>query len=87
MGGNGEDGELLVAAHKEAMRYYREELAVRRVGWAARHLGARRLGQVMEPGSRWKVGYAPDAWCHLTDHLRSRGLEERVLVVAGSRRT
>ncbi len=56
---------------------------MRTMGWAARHLRARRLGQVMEPGSRWKVGYAPDAWCHLTDHLRSRGFEERVLVAAG----
>jgi DNA primase catalytic core len=83
MGGISEDNELLVAAHKEAIRYYREELALRPVGWAARHLRARRLGQVLEPGSRWKVGYAPDAWSHLTDHLRSRGFEERVLVAAG----
>jgi DNA primase len=83
MGGGRENIEQLLAAHKEAVRHYRQELVVRPVGWAARHLRARRLGQVLEAGSRWKVGYAPDAWCHLTDHLRSRGFGDQVLVAAG----
>ncbi|GAA1559120.1 toprim domain-containing protein [Kribbella lupini] len=83
MEGSREDDELLVAAHKSAIRYYREELSLRPVGWVARHLRARRLGQVLEPGSRWKIGYAPDAWSHLTDHLRSQGFDERTMIAAG----
>jgi DNA primase catalytic core len=83
MGGHTEDNELLVAAHKEAIRYYREELRLCSAGWAARHLRARRLGQVLEAGSRWKVGYSPNAWSHLAEHLRSQGFDDRVMVAAG----
>lgn len=73
----------LIEAHKEAIRFYRAELAIRPTGWAARHLRARRLAQLLEPGSRWRVGYAPDGWSHLTDHLRAEGFDERSLVAAG----
>ncbi|MGC4938479.1 toprim domain-containing protein [Kribbella sp. DT2] len=75
--------ESLVAAHREAIKFYRGELALRQTGWAARHLRARRLGQALEVGTRWKVGYAPDARSHLTEHLRSVGIEERVMIAAG----
>jgi DNA primase len=73
----------MVAAHKVVIEFYRSELAVQPAGWAARHLRARRLGHLLEPGCRWKVGYAPDAWSHLTDHLRSRGFDEPSLIAAG----
>jgi hypothetical protein len=41
-----------MAAHKEAIEFYRAELALRPTGWAARHLRARELGHVLEPGLR-----------------------------------
>ena len=31
----------------------------------------------------WQIGYAPDGWNRLTDHLRSRGFSDQELVAAG----
>jgi hypothetical protein len=62
----------MIEAHAQAIRFYRRELLVRRTHWAKAHLQAHRLGQVLEPGSRWEVGYAPEASAHLVEHMRGR---------------
>ncbi|MEV6283766.1 hypothetical protein [Kribbella sp. NPDC051770] len=73
----------MIEAHAEAVRFYRGELLMRRNHWAKARLQVRGLGQVLEPGSRWKVGYAPEAWSHLIEHMREKGFEDRELVESG----
>ncbi|MEV6282732.1 toprim domain-containing protein [Kribbella sp. NPDC051770] len=73
----------MIEAHAEAVRFYRGELLMRRNHWAKAHLQVRGLGQVLEPGSRWKVGYAPEAWSHLIEHMREKGFEDLELVESG----
>jgi DNA primase catalytic core len=75
--------ERLVDAQVAAMEFFRTELKLRPNGWARRHLQSRRLDHVQEPWSRWALGYAPDAWAHLVDHLRSMGFDEQTMVAAG----
>lgn len=44
---------------------------------------ASRLGQEVLDEGRWKVGYAPDSWTGLTDHLRRGGATDEEIVGAG----
>lgn len=44
---------------------------------------AGRLGQDVLDEGRWKVGYAPDSWTGLTDHLRRGGATDEEIVGAG----
>ena len=43
---------------------------------------AGRLGQDVLDEGRWKVGYAPDSWTGLTDHLRRGGATDEEIVGA-----
>lgn len=52
-------------------------------GWAARHLQDRRLAHLLETDSQWAIGYAPDAWAHLVDHLRGKGFDDRTMIASG----
>ncbi|WP_083750484.1 toprim domain-containing protein [Kribbella sp. ALI-6-A] len=80
---SGTSSTRLVEAHVEAIRFYRGELLMRPGQWATAHLQVRGLGQVLEPGSRWRVGYAPAGWSHLVEHLRGRGFHDAELIDAG----
>jgi DNA primase catalytic core len=79
---SGEDRRL-VEAHVAAGRFFREQLLQSGAGWAAAHLVQRGLGHVLRASSPWKVGYAPDGWARLVDHLRSQGFEDATLLTAG----
>ncbi|WP_329484237.1 toprim domain-containing protein [Kribbella sp. NBC_01484] len=70
-------------AHAAAGEFFRNELLGSNTGWAPGYLTDRGLGHVLRRSSPWKVGYAPDGWAHLVDHLRLQGFEDEDLVDAG----
>lgn len=70
-------------AHEEATSFYRWRLWQRPHGWAAEHLRGRGLAALLEPDSRWRVGYAPDGWSQLVGHLRKAGFDDAEIVGAG----
>jgi DNA primase catalytic core len=75
--------EELVQAHRAAAAFYRRQLCDRSDTWAAHHLRDRGFGAVLAPDSRWQVGYAPDGWSRLVNHLRKYGFQDEVIVAAG----
>ncbi|MFI5706481.1 toprim domain-containing protein [Kribbella sp. NPDC051620] len=75
--------DALVRANALAAEFFRRELRNYRTGWAAGHLIKRRLGAALNADSAWEVGVAPDGWTRLSDHLRSRGVADEVMVAAG----
>jgi DNA primase catalytic core len=77
------DDLLLMDAQVVAGRFFREQLLRSETGWAAAHLVQRGLGHVLRASSPWKVGYAPDGWSQLVDHLRGQGFEDETLITAG----
>ncbi|MFK4088791.1 toprim domain-containing protein [Kribbella sp. NPDC020789] len=66
---------------RRAMEFYQRQLQRRPQGWAARHLRERGLGAALD-GSAWRIGYAPDSWTALTDHLRKSGFSDESLLAA-----
>lgn len=78
------DGDRhLLEAHVVAGKFFRELLLRPGESWAPRYLTERGLGQVLRTSSVWKVGYAPDGWSRLIDHLRNEGYEDDVLLASG----
>jgi DNA primase catalytic core len=77
------DPARLVAAHREAARFYRGLLLDPYAGWPRQHLARRRLAHLLEPSSRWQVGYAPRSWKVLVEHLRRRGFGVHELDASG----
>jgi DNA primase len=68
--------ERLIAMHQVAAAWYREQLLGPDGDGPREYLDARGLGNVLQPartGDRdpWEVGYAPDRWIALVDHLRA----------------
>ncbi|WP_329000902.1 toprim domain-containing protein [Kribbella sp. NBC_00709] len=76
------NGQLL-EVHLAAAAFYRQQLDDRPDGWAAQHLHARGLVEVLSPSPTCWVGYAPDGWSRLVSHLRRSGYDDRLLVAAG----
>ncbi|GAA3097016.1 DNA primase catalytic core [Kribbella aluminosa] len=77
------DDHRLVAAHVAAGQFFREQLLQSRAGWATAHLTQRGLEHLVRTTSHWNVGYAPDGWSRLVDHLRSRGFDDETLLASG----
>jgi len=50
--------------------------------WAAGYVHER-LGTDLVDDPRFPLGYAPDGWTHLVDHLRARGAHDQDLLAAG----
>ena len=80
MGGN---DRRLMDAQLAAARFFRERLLESHSGWPATHLTQRGLGHLLRSSSPWKVGYAPDGWSHLVNHLRGQGFDDETLLTAG----
>ncbi|WP_020391728.1 hypothetical protein [Kribbella catacumbae] len=78
-----EECQRLHEAIEEAGKFFRRELLRATSGWPSQFLSDRGLEKVLTPGATWKVGYAPDSWSRLTDHLQKRGFELATLVRAG----
>lgn len=73
---------VLLEMHRAARNFYRRQLADAPNGWAAAHLQGRGLGAVLGDPA-WGIGYAPDAWTGLTDHLRRLGFDDAQLIAGG----
>jgi DNA primase len=73
----------LVAAHREAVRFYRDQLAAPAAGEIRGYLHDRGLAHVLDKHSRFTVGWAPDRWTALTDHLHRHGFADQELLAAG----
>jgi DNA primase len=72
----------LRAAHAEAARFYRDQLtSPAGAGPHAYLLG--RGGAAVLASDRWDVGYAPDGWTTLIDHLHALGFTDADLLGAG----
>jgi DNA primase catalytic core len=77
------DRVLLVEVHRAAQEFYERELLRARGLWPAQYLAARRLDHVIAIGGKWPIGYAPDGWSNLVDHLRSQGLDDATMMETG----
>jgi DNA primase len=78
----------LVDANTAATAFYREQLLGPTGEGPARYLTSRGLGHVMGRNSVWQVGYAPQGWTVLLEHLQTAGFTGREVLAAGlARRT
>ena len=72
--------ERLLAVHADAAEFY---VARRDASWVPDYLGSRALGGAVAPSAPWQVGFAPDSWTALTDHLRQAGYSDQTLEESG----
>jgi hypothetical protein len=70
-------------ANTEAAIFYREELLHAAPDWPAEVLGRWHVEEVLNPGSAWLIGYAPDNGTRLIDHLEKQGFGRETLMRAG----
>ncbi|MFG1626239.1 hypothetical protein [Kribbella sp. NPDC049227] len=73
----------LLEANAAAARFFRRELLRATDGWVGEYLRRGGAGDLLETGSAWAVGHAPDARSRLVDHLRSRGFDLETVRRAG----
>jgi hypothetical protein len=78
-----EERQRLHQATEQASRFFRRELLRATGGWPLQFLKDRGLEEVLALGATWKIGYAPDSWSRLTDHLQKQGFGFATLVRAG----
>ena len=76
-----EEHERLLAANEAATVFYQAQLGGP-AGTAAREYADSR-GLDAATRREWQIGYAPDEWQALSDHLRARGFADADLVAAG----
>jgi len=81
-GGRPSEREALLAAHREAARFYHETLKTRPEGRAAREYLDRR-GITAETIEKLGIGFAPNRWDGLKSHLARRGFATPLLVTGG----
>jgi DNA primase len=75
--------QRMMVAHLVANRFFRRELLRANTGWPLDQLTERGAEGVLSTESTWKVGYAPDSYTRLIDHLREHGFDFRTLIKAG----
>jgi DNA primase len=73
--------QRLVAAHLAAAEFYASQLVTPGARLAREFLAKRGFGR--DAAERFGCGFAPDAWDHLTKHLRQKGFTGQELVAAG----
>lgn len=71
----------LVEVMEQAAQYYVLQLKTTGAAGARDYLAGRGLGG--EALMRWEIGFAPDAWQGLWDHLRGKGVAEDLILGAG----
>ncbi|WP_158964648.1 DNA primase [Chachezhania sediminis] len=72
----------LVDVMEEAVKFFRLQLRTGAAAEARRYLSEKR-GLSADVLDRWEIGFAPDAWQALWDHLRGKGVEEQKILDAG----
>jgi len=83
VGEPGLDLRRLYAANTEAAAFYRHQLHSPAGAGPRRYLLGRGGAVMLADGGRWVVGYAPDTWTTLIDHLRRLGFTDAELLAAG----
>ncbi|HEX7355621.1 MAG TPA: DNA primase [Mycobacteriales bacterium] len=73
--------DRLLSAHAAAEVFFREQLAGAEAAGAREFLAAR--GFDAAAWDRFGVGYAPQSWDALTNHLRHKGFRDKELMVGG----
>jgi DNA primase len=73
--------QRLVAAHADAAAFYADQLIGPGARAAREFLATRGFDRAA--AERYGCGFAPDAWDHLTKHLRAKGYTGQELVTAG----
>ena len=76
-----EEHERLLAANEAAAVFYQAQLDGPAGADALAY--AERRGLDVAARRDWQLGYAPDRWSELSDHLRARGFSDDELVAAG----
>ena len=76
-----EEHERLLAANEAATLFFQAQLAGPQGAEALAY--AERRGLDAAARRDWQLGYAPDEWSALTDHLAARGFRDQELVAAG----
>ena len=72
---------LLAEVMEQAVQYFRLQLSTNAGGAAKAYLTGRGLmGPALE---RWELGFAPEGWQNLWDHLRGKGVAEELIMGAG----
>jgi len=76
--------ERLLETIEAAAAYYRRLLLDAEAGRKAReYLGKRHIQPEGEAGTSFRLGYSPEGWTNLKDHLRTQGFSEQDMVEAG----
>ncbi|GAA0597805.1 hypothetical protein HPO96_20820 [Kribbella sandramycini] len=78
-----EERRRLLEANAAAAHFFRRELLRTGSSWPGEYLRARGAEDVLTVNADWKVGYAPDTWTSLTEHLHGKGFSNSTLVKAG----
>jgi hypothetical protein len=73
----------MLGANAAAARFFRRELLRATGGWPTEYLKESGIDHVLSMESTWKVGYAPDTWTSLVDHLKSQGFSHATMMRAG----
>ncbi|OWU75262.1 DNA primase [Phaeobacter sp. 22II1-1F12B] len=71
----------LAEVMEEVVRFFRLQLNTGIAGPARDYLAGRGLGE--EALKRWEIGFAPNGWQVLWDHLRGKGIAEDLILGAG----
>ncbi|ABV93998.1 DNA primase [Dinoroseobacter shibae DFL 12 = DSM 16493] len=66
---------------EQAVQFFRLNLKTAAAAEARAYLVRRGLSE--EAQARWEIGFAPDGWQHLWDHLRGKGVAEDLILDAG----
>ncbi|WP_299966982.1 DNA primase [uncultured Roseobacter sp.] len=71
----------LAEVMEQAVRYFRLQLNTGAATEARRYLESRGLDA--EALERWEIGFAPDAWQGLWDHLKAKNVDDQLILDAG----
>lgn len=71
----------LAQVMEEAVKFFRLNLSMQGGAAARDYLARRRLAPAAQ--ARFEIGFAPDGWQGLWDHLRQKGIEEDLILGAG----
>ncbi|NRB20462.1 MAG: DNA primase [Rhodobacteraceae bacterium] len=72
---------LLVDVMEQAVQFFRLQLNTGRAQEARAYLERRGMSQ--QSLERWQIGFAPDGWQNMWDHLRGKGVDEDLIFGAG----
>lgn len=72
---------LLVQVMEQAVQYFRLQLKTGAAAAARDYLAGRGLSEPVQ--ERWEIGFAPDAWQGLWDHLIAKDVAPELILAAG----